>query len=424
MSLNYQKVWDWTYNRYYYINLRFEDAPSQWTRPPVVSKHTEDVILTPRSFFEVHHTDRCADLEFLTSERREAKKVQETRDKAKRRLEARKEDKRVQKLLAGKTSYKERSEALKKKKRKNEEARGVILAEDDDIVTLEESEQLGSSDDEEQALEREREREQEQEQEELALVAVGAGAAGIVGLRRKNTRKIEEQKKAAKVRVLQLNVRASALRAQEERLLKGGGTSREDASKKLQSGCRVWMARRDLAKLAFGMWHCVRPEASRLQAKAGKRAKPYFINMRTNEAHWNKPKSFGSQDVKEISTVEYGRRQKKWLLRGNRPIVNMNLCYPKSEAHREGLAATIIQSKLVRMNLSRQIARYARDNIWIEEIDEESGESFWRDSRNGTTKWDEPWTPRDSLARMRQEKKTAAKKRREERRSRKTNYEL
>jgi hypothetical protein len=156
-----------------------------------------------------------------------------------------------------------RAQEVKRLKRLKAQKRGVKVEEDDDdLVSLPSPTHHADADDASTT-----------EESELALVAVGAGAAATVGLRRKKTRQIAEQKKAAKLRVLQLNVRAAALRAHEENLLKKGGLTREEASKKLQSACRVWIARRELAGRAHALWMLVRPDNGKQAGKAGKRAR-------------------------------------------------------------------------------------------------------------------------------------------------------
>jgi hypothetical protein len=112
VSLNYQKVWNWKYMRYYYVNLRDEEGESQWHRPPCVTKHTEEVVLTPRSFYEIHKTDSCADLEFLTSEARAEKKRQDKLEALRKKRERRSEDRKTEALLAGLHEESEKSEEV------------------------------------------------------------------------------------------------------------------------------------------------------------------------------------------------------------------------------------------------------------------------------------------------------------------------
>ena len=130
--------------------------------------------------------------------------------------------------------------------------------------------------------------------------------------------------------------------------------------------------------------------------------------MRSNETKWIKPKAFGAQDVTEITALDYKKRKRKWFLRGNRFIVNMALTYPASKDSLLNFGALIIQ-KLGRMYLARAAMRDLTHETWIEQVDGDSGEMYWRNGHNGATKWEQPWTPRDTLARIRFEKKAAHK---------------
>jgi hypothetical protein len=148
----------------------------------------------------------------------------------------------------------------------------------------------------------------------------------------------------------------------------------------------------------------IRPEQSKAEFKAGRRSKPYYLNMRTNETKWIKPKCFGTVVVGEISTSDYKKRKKKWYLRGNKFVINMDLTYPATKDKRREDSCVIIQ-RIGRAYLSRGFVRSLSHETWWEQTDAESGEPFWTNTKNGDARWEQPWTPRDSLARMREELK-------------------
>ena len=74
VAINYQKVWNWKYNRYYFVNLR-EDKKTSWNYPPSINKHNEDVIMTPRSYFNMNQTNGVSDLEYIHSPVREQREA-------------------------------------------------------------------------------------------------------------------------------------------------------------------------------------------------------------------------------------------------------------------------------------------------------------------------------------------------------------
>ncbi len=395
VSTNYQKVWNWKYMRYYFVNLR-KNNESQWTHPPCISRHNEAVVLTPRSYFTLHNIEGCADKEWLNSEKRKEKDA---------RRKAEKREKRRRNLLEAENEFKAKQDLPEGH-------------EESDLVSLDFSGQpvvlhpLGEGSpiarqqfDDDSSL---------ASSADMSMIAVGGGGAAIAGLRRRRAVEGQRQNNAMKDRVQVLNRRAAAQRLAEENLVRKGGLTRDLASKRLQSACRIWLARRELAARAEGLWVHVRPEQNKLQTKSGKRPRAYWFNFRTKETVWVKPKAFGTSQIREITTTECKKRLKKWWMRGNKRIVNMNLTYPPSHEALYNLAARLIQG-IGRMYISRQIARDLTWETWDEEEDLDTGEPFWRKiSGSGVVeggeelfKWERPWTPRDSLVRIRAETKEA-----------------
>lgn len=220
---------------------------------------------------------------------------------------------------------------------------------------------------------------------------------------------VDAQRKQQKERILKLNHAASGRRVVHENLIRKGGLTRDQASKKLQGSCRIWIARRELAARAETLWHLVRPDMDKSKAKGGKKPRSYYFNMRTRQTQWIKPKAFGTKAPREVTTTECKRIFKKWWLRGNKVIKYPDMVYPVSHAYLYNTAATKMQ-KIARAYLARDEAREVTWSTWEEEMDEDTGLPFYRhvlDSYN--TKWERPWTPRDSLTRMAQEREDAKK---------------
>jgi hypothetical protein len=66
--------------------------------------------------------------------------------------------------------------------------------------------------------------------------------------------------------------------------------------------------------------------------------------MRTRETRWIKPKAFGTLDVKEITALECKKRLKRWYLKGNKFVLNVNLVYPATRGAKERDAVVIMQT--------------------------------------------------------------------------------
>ena len=78
----------------------------------------------------------------------------------------------------------------------------------------------------------------------LALIAVGSGSAAAATLSaHRLAKETETQLTASKTRVLVLNRFAASRRAAHADLIRKGGLTREQASRKLQGSCRIWLAR-------------------------------------------------------------------------------------------------------------------------------------------------------------------------------------
>ena len=196
----------------------------------------------------------------------------------------------------------------------------------------------------------------------------------------------------------------------EEKLIGKGGLTREEASKRLQASCRIWLARRELAARADVLVAKVRPDISKADRAAGKKGRSWYFNFRTRESRWTKPKVFGMRDAKEITMTECKMRMKNYWRRGNKFIDRMDMVYPISKKWLANTAATKIQS-LGRAFLARSEARLVTWTTWEEEEDEDTGEVFYRHVLDAyRTQWERPWTPRDSLTRMEQERRDAAQK--------------
>ena len=96
----------------------------------------------------------------------------------------------------------------------------------------------------------------------LALIAVGSGSSAAATLSAHRIAKdTEAQLASSKSRVLVLNRFAASRRAAHAELIRKGGLNREQASRKLQGSCRIWLARRDLASRAEVHWILVRPDS-------------------------------------------------------------------------------------------------------------------------------------------------------------------
>ena len=426
VAVNYQKIWSWKYMRYYFVNLRTEGKRTQWSYPPAVNKHNESIILTPRSYFNTHKTNDSADLEYIHSTVRHEREAREAAEKVARRQQRALLDQgqRGDSDAEDYDNYQgaEGDELLemlrvrKEKKRqkalliKSEGHRGDGKGDDDDDTARIEGE--AEEKDKKHVEDVKGEEDSEKVDSSLALVAVGGGAAATVGLNRYRIQKqIKEQRIKQKKRILNLSLVAAARKLAEEKLVGKGGLTREQASKKLQGSCRIWLARRELAARAEGLWVLVRPDQSKGNTKAGKKPRPYYFNMRTRETSWIKPKAFGLKQPKEITMNECKKKLKRWFFAGNNVVKRMEMTYPVSHKYLTDTAATKIQ-KIGRSFLARDEARAVTWATWEEEIDEDTGEPFYRhvlDSYN--TKWERPWTPRDTLTRMRAEKKKKKEKR-------------
>ena len=92
VAMNYQKVWNWKYMRYYYVNLR-NDKKTSWKKPPAVNKYNEGIVLTPRSYYSMYGTDTTTDLAYLTSPIREEKDRRRAVEKAIKRQQSLREAK-------------------------------------------------------------------------------------------------------------------------------------------------------------------------------------------------------------------------------------------------------------------------------------------------------------------------------------------
>ena len=107
VAMNYQKVWNWKYMRYYYVNLR-DDRKTSWRKPPAVNKYNEGVVLTPRSYHSMYGTDETTDLSYLTSP------IREERDRRKA----------VEKAIKRQQSLREADEAYRKKQEEEDSSDG------------------------------------------------------------------------------------------------------------------------------------------------------------------------------------------------------------------------------------------------------------------------------------------------------------
>ena len=490
VAMNYQKIWNWKYMRYYYLNLR-EGKKTSWKRPPAVNKYNEGIVLTPRSYYEMYGTDETTDLTYLTSPVREEKDRRRAVEKAIKRQQSLREAEEREKMNVdedssdgeGGTLIEKIKRKKERKKTREEEAeraardpRASVLKPDQIGVFKDKSMRktqmelqqfsFGPNDEDagvgsqktwspkvteksgpgritimsdysaknkkgsaSSALVSFAEDGVEEGEEggvdgdgvevvndslpspSLAMVAIGGGLNAVSGLNQvRVSREIKRQHAAQKERVMRIKGMAAGKQLAEEQLVGKGGLTREQASQKLQASCRIWLGRRELAARASVLWVKVRPDMSKADKVSGKRGRSWYFNFRTRESRWVKPKAFGVGEPKEITMDECKKRMKNYWRRGNKFIDRMDMVYPKSKQWLADTAATKIQS-LGRAFLARSEARLVTWTTWAEETDEDTGDIFYRhvlDAYN--TQWERPWTPTDSLRRLKRERKEKKKK--------------
>ena len=197
VAMNYQKVWNWKYMRYYYVNLRSMHFDSQaktgtgaksdshytqWKKPPAITKHNEHAVLTPRSYHDMYNTSECADLEFTT------------RDPERQMMVGNYPTKKTVKLFKlGQQELPPTTETIT-------------------TTTSDEAEAEPSS---------------------VLVVASGSGAVAISSIKRgkKMSFMISQQKKRMKERVLIINMRAKQLLTHQEMVERRGGVTREEGER-------------------------------------------------------------------------------------------------------------------------------------------------------------------------------------------------
>jgi len=416
VAMNYQKVWNWKYMRYYYVNLRqqfFDEGEgvrkedsqyATWGKPPGVNEHNESALLTPRSYYDMYGTSKCADLMFTSKpplaetkkrkeEERERRKKEKEEEEQRKMFEIKVYNKRRELIEAGEVDEViEKAEEEMKKEESLAVGGAELIASEmeeekkDDNTKIANSEAAPSS----------------EAATALTSAAAGSGTKAVTAINRsrKMHSLIAEQHARMKERIMRVNLRSKQLILHQEALERRGGITREDASRKLQSSCRIWLARRELSARAVELIVRIKPHQSKAMSRGGRKAKTYYFNFRLNKATWVKPKALGSRDIRDVTNEEATRRLRKFIKRGGKVVTKPLLTYPISKPARDTCAAIIIQ-KIVRSFLARGLVDWIVWDQWKEDVDAESGELFWSNSEQNRAQWEEPWSPKVTLARLR-----------------------
>ena len=209
---------------------------------------------------------------------------------------------------------------------------------------------------------------------------------------------VHQQHVRMKERIAVVNMRSKQLIAHQEMLERRGGITREQASRKLQSSCRIWLARRELSARAVELIVRIKPQQSKTMSKGGRKSKTYYFNFRLNKSTWVKPKALGTREIRDVTNEEATRRMQKFIKRGGRVIINPLLTYPISHLARDTTAAIIMQ-KLARSYLARVLVEWIVFDEWKEDVDAESGDLFWSNSERNVAQWEKPWSPSVTMQR-------------------------